>query len=101
MEAYRQPSYLNECLTLKRAGLKADKRTEIMRLAIQSNDESDKRQFQFRMEQLKSGERQKDQQPSEVVNLAFGLSGLGLFPGTASSTSSLPQYELLEAAKCC
>jgi len=55
----------------------ADKRTDVIKFAIQSNDDSDKRQFEFRMAQLQSAERDSSRKDRLAARILIVIASSG------------------------
>ncbi len=67
----------SEVLDLERERIKSqDKRTEIARLAIEKNDDADKRMFDFHMAKLQQDTSVKSQQVIIARNLIYGGSAV-------------------------
>ena len=67
----------DDILELEKERIKSnDKRTEIARLAIEKNDDADKRMFDFQMARLNQGTAIKSQQVIIARNLIYGFSGV-------------------------
>jgi len=70
-------------LDLEKERIKSnDKRTEIARLAIEKNDESDKRMFDFHMAKLHQDTGIKSQQVIIARNLIYGFSAVFVIVGS-------------------
>lgn len=73
----------SEMLDLEKERIKSnDKRTEIARLAIEKNDDADKRMFEFHMTKLQQNTSIKAQQVIIARNLIYGSSAVMVLIGS-------------------
>lgn len=73
------PPALRSLIELERERIdSANRRTEVVRFAIESNDASDKRQFEFRMAELEAGRASSARRHTLAQKVVFSATGIGV-----------------------